>query len=330
MVDSIIRRSVVPSLLLLLSIGFAADCSPSARSEDSDDSVRKRDRVQTRFEIECAPVYVDGFPMLVTIVATHDGDGSQEVTDYGLQSQYHGGIGVQFEFRSKNGEAVTVGYSGHEFTPLPPGTGVPGAPRVWLSRHEVTQTTLDLRQLLSSVQSSPWHRFPGPGDWTLRAKSVPNSKHSPSLVSNEVELQIRLPTDQEVRVAESLSTDGVGMSWFPSIVFSEESTPRSLDLPSETKTIVNLITVLRSAVLSPELCIYEVDALSRSGEGWDHLKRFVNLVKYECAIESDEELAAKSAEESLRTWDHSNIKIDKAAQGQGVVRNLREVFRSDR
>ena len=275
--------------------------------------------------------FVIAYPALVSIVVPRFPEAAYGITlpplAHTLGQREPGGVGIQLNMSRENG---TDGLSvGSVFYGIPDserrGMGVPtgdGGRWVKLQPGDAYFTTLDVYQLpfYSRVDNELQVVRVDVGDWRVGVRLSVGGVDDFHWFS----VRIRKPTEAEEEVASALRTKGLGQSWFPQVVLSDDPVPDCDHLPLETRRIVRLIGVLRAARRS---CQGGLDLIQtyESTETWGYLQGLIDFVEYECAAELGETGWATAKRNQILEGADTNANIQEIDAGRGVIGHFRKL-----
>jgi hypothetical protein len=291
---------------------------------------------ESAVELLAPSAFVKGYPMLVTVKYTnrdfhYPGDGGfpvmQSLQD--LASQHVGGSGIRFLFVSTNGREQEVGGAGLyvdkgpglRIRPLNVPPDLPPSRSVWLYPGENVTTTVDLKRLASSHNPDDppaWSKLPEAGEWRMKAYTDARPSQS-----DWVTVDVREPTEAEALIASQIaSIVPTGRSWFPDIVLSDTPLPATAELPHVSRTILELIAVLRAAVQSPAEGLSAID--DREEYEWGYLQHLITMVEYECALTEKAEGRAEVARQRALGEATGAAELKLADDGDGLISRIRK------
>jgi len=251
--------------------------------------------------------FVQSFPMVVSLAFK----GGYAIPE-DLAEGYEGGIGISFRLVS-GGRQLSVGWEAL-------GKPEEDMPRVRPRPEQVRSSqaltlTFDICQVAAVIMSDEsTSLLPSAGEWEMkvvmqysgRAESLPRT------------VKVRPPNELEKRVADQLAVKGASKSWFPTVALSDDPVPDASKLPAETRQIVKLIGILRSAVKSPEGGIKAIDDAT---EEWGYLDPLITFIRYECLLKLDR----KDDAEKLRSRDPQfarDLQFNLIDEGKGLIARL--------
>jgi len=251
--------------------------------------------------------YVLSFPMIAVLSAQGD-----SVIPQDFAETYKGGVGISFTFAQGN-RKLSVGYAwfGRPEDDAP--IGVPEDVR--LRPLQSLTLTFDMRQLaFGTVPLEFVNVLPSYGEWEMKGVIYLMKRTE----SESRRVRVRPPNELEKRIAAQLAVKGTGKSWFPTVALSDDPVPDASKLPAETRQIVKLIGILRSAVKSPEGGIKAIDDAK---EEWGYLDPLITFIRYECLLKLDR----KDDAEKLRSHDPEfarDLQFNLIDEGKGLIARL--------
>lgn len=296
---------------------------PNVWAGSLEDHLQRKSSDET-YEMIHSDVYVAGFPVIVglrtSILPERQCSFPHRVYLRDFASNYE----------QSSGFAVLLGRSGDQAPLWLQGsiswrTGTFDAPDARdLQCGESLVSWFDLSQLIVPVNDVELGEtyplvgdFPAPGVTQMAMTGIQSALGSSSVSV----MTVRKPSESERAVLETLRADGIGRSWFPSVVLASDDVPDASDLPVETRRIVALIGVLRSAVADSDSGIAAIDG-AESGL-WGYLAELVAMVKYECLLDTGRLTeATRFREQSLPERAGDFTMVDR---GDGVVHRLRSL-----
>jgi hypothetical protein len=250
--------------------------------------------------LQCPRVMVRGYPFIVVVTLDNTSLADPEnlpivVARQDLTCDQPEGIGLAFVLRTAEGKEYRVG--DHEF-------GLMGSEwmvsdrgkNIVIAQGQRVSLTFDLAQM----ETDRWRGLPASGECTIAAWV----RHSdPVIRSADQAVLVRLPTDEEKRVARSLETQIRNVleagdrgwptrSWFPNAVLAAGEVPASSGLPVESRRPIKLVRILRSALVSPNDTL---EVMSRTKLDWGYLGPFIETLRYECLLAAGDEQGAATA-----------------------------------
>jgi len=243
--------------------------------------------------------FVRGFPMLATVVVQPAGlfDVSGNLWDLGL-----GGGGLYFEIERNDGLEMG-GLSLDQSLSLQPMS---------------LQMPESSRPVTMFMDISIFLRPEGEGLRVKRTRAASVRAYILGAYSDPCQVTVRDPGDEEVRLAESLGASRIRGNWFPTVALSDDPVPDARKLPAETRQIVKLIGILRSAVKSPQ---HGIKAIDDAKEEWRYLDPLITFIRYECLLK----LGRKDDAEKVRSRDPEfgrDLQFNLIDEGKGLVARL--------
>ena len=241
--------------------------------------------------------FVEGFPMIARIVV--EPAGQFDTTDM-LYDLGFGGGGIGFKIEREDGttrEVSTRFLSDDRFLCLPPRS----------LQNSLCDRPATIFMDIKDYLTLGWKNGTVTSQWKVQASLLDTSGIEHVLV--------RDPKDHEALVAERLCA---GKSWFPTVALSDDPVPDASKLPAETRQIVKLIGILRSAVKSPDAGIKAIDDAK---EEWGYLEPLMTFIRYECLLKLDR----KDDAEKVRSRDPEfgrDLQFNLIDEGKGLVARL--------
>ena len=257
--------------------------------------------------VDAPQQYVQSFPMVAVLSVQGD-----SVIPQDLAETYKGGVGISFRF-AQGDRNLSVGYDSFGRPEEDAPTGVPEDVRL----HPLQSLTLtfDMRQLaFGTVPLEFVNVLPSHGEWEMKGVM----RLMKPTESETRKVRVRPPSDLEKRIADQLAVEGTGKSWFPTVALSDDPVPDARKLPLETRQIVKLIGILRSAVKSPEAGI---KAIVDAKEEWGYLDPLITSIRYECLLK----LGKKDDAEKVRSRDPEfgrDLQFNLIDEGRGLIARL--------
>ena len=297
------NKAIIAGTIALLTL---------VRSTNSmgDYEYKENPRSAEKIEVALPAFFVEAFPMIVCLTMSHNPAAHgrfARIIPEDLASTTMAGVDISFIFSAASAQKVHVG---QPFLGLAQADAPIGAPEdLRVQGDEHFALTLDIATLARAVKV--YSELPSAGRWSV---TVIESNYA----HGKYPITIRPATAVEQDVAAQLAVKGTGKSWFPTVALSDDPVPDASKLPAETRQIVKLIGILRSAVKSREGGIKAIDDAT---EEWGYLDPLITFIRYECLLKLDR----KDDAEKLRSRDPEfgrDLQFNLIDEGKGLIARL--------